>query len=412
MKWYLSPRWSIEITDCSMPMTFDQYSNCFYSCLYCFSQYQRCVGEGKNNYIAKKVFTVNVEKVKRIFTLKDESQFSKFIEEKKVMQWGGLSDPFCEFERKLGVGLELLRFFREIDYPICFSTKGVWWLNDPRYTELFKNNKKWNVKVSIITMEEEKARKIEIGVPTPTQRLDAIEKIASLNCGGATLRLRPFIIGVSNPRHIELIEAAGDKGATALSTEFFCLEVRSTILRKRLKILSELAGYDIFNFYRKYSALTGYLRLNRNVKRPFMNEMEDVCRRKGMRFYVSDAHFKERCDNGSCCGLTEDWNYSRGQFCEALMIAKKKGCVSWSDISKHLEYAKKFLWARAQGYNNSSTGKRVKFNNFTMYDYLHYIWNNPDKSGQSPYKMFEGILKPSVIDAKGDVVYVIDKERL
>jgi len=32
---YASPRWSQEILDCSMPMTFDTYSRCSYNCFYC-----------------------------------------------------------------------------------------------------------------------------------------------------------------------------------------------------------------------------------------------------------------------------------------------------------------------------------------------------------------------------------------
>ena len=40
-KKYGSPRITNEVLDCSMPMTFDQYSNCGYYCLYCFSSFQR-----------------------------------------------------------------------------------------------------------------------------------------------------------------------------------------------------------------------------------------------------------------------------------------------------------------------------------------------------------------------------------
>lgn len=31
---YGSPRWSGEIADCTMPMTFDTYSNCSFGCVY------------------------------------------------------------------------------------------------------------------------------------------------------------------------------------------------------------------------------------------------------------------------------------------------------------------------------------------------------------------------------------------
>jgi len=409
-EYYQSPRWSQEITDCSMPMSFDTYSNCGFSCLYCFSQFQRALGRAKENYLARKHKAVSVNKIKKMFTEPESSQFVDFVKQRKVMQWGGLSDPFCSIERSNGVTLELLKFFREIEYPICFSTKGTWWLDDERYTELFKGADFWNVKFSIITNDEAKARAVEKGCPTPKERIDAIAKYVKLNNGGATLRLRPFIIGVSTPSYIQLIKDAANAGASAVSTEFFCMEMRTPSARAKYVEISNAAGFDLVAFYKKYSVGNGYLRLNRNVKREYVNIMESLCRETGMRFYVSDAHFKERCANGSCCGLSEKWNYSRGQFCEALMIAKKNGVVYFSEISKAMEYAKKFYWNGAVGYNATSTERRAKFHGLTMYDYLHRCWNNPSM-GQSPYKMFEGIIKPDGKDENGDLIYKFDEAR-
>jgi DNA repair photolyase len=409
---YLSPRWSGEIADCSMPLTFDHYSNCAFKCIYCFSQYQRaiCRGKhsaGKDDYLKNEVRPVNVKRVKRIFTEPGFSQFWPYIEDRKVFQWGGLSDPFCWFEKNQGVGLELLRFFRELDYPICFSTKGTWWLNDDRYVDLFRDNSKWNVKFSIITTDEAKAKKIEVGVPKPSERLKAIEKFSKLDAGGATLRFRPFIVGVSNPGHVDLVRLAGNSGATAVSTEFFCLEQRSPVLRGKMHIFDECCGFNVLEFYRKFSSGAGYLRLNRKIKKGFVDEMESAAREVGMRFYVSDAHFKERCDNGSCCGLPPDWNYSKGQFCTALVLCRKNGTVSWPEIAKDLDYAKSFLWDKAEGMNKSTCEKRTSFWGFTMFDYLRWLWNNP-KAGQSPYTMFEGVMKPTGKDENGDLVYTYD----
>jgi len=410
MIYYLSPRWTSEYYDCSMPMTFDQYSNCGFTCLYCFSAYQRGLsGHGKEAYFSKGIKAVNPNHIRQMFTELDSSTFGEYIKQRKVMQWGGLSDPFCGFERKYSIGLELLRFFREIDYPICFSTKGIWWLDDERYTELFRGNHNWNVKVSIITLDEAKAKRIEKGVPSPKARLEAIGKIANLDCGGATLRLRPFMIGITTPDHIELIAQAGKSGATALSTEFFCLEQRSSSLRNRLKEISALAGFDYLDFYRRFSIGAGYLRLNRNIKRKYVDEMEEAARKAGMRFYVSDAHFKERCHNGNCCGLSETFNYSRGQFCQALVICRKTGRVEWLDIAQDMEHLK-----RAQMVNSINIGtsrRRAQFDGFSLFDYLKFLWNNP-KVGQSPYKMFEGVMKPVDKDTEGNLIYALDRGRL
>lgn len=410
MEYYSSPRWTGEIADCSMPMTMDTYSNCSYKCKYCFSQFQRALGKSGESYLKNQVCWVNPERVKRIFTNPDSSQFGEYIKQKKVMQWGGLSDQFDENERKYGKTLELLRFFREIDYPLSFSTKATWWLDDPRYVELFKDNPKWNVKFSIITLEAHKAKIIEAGVDSPQKRLDAIEKFANLNAGGATLRLRPFIIGISTPSYLDLIKEAHNRGATAVSTEFFCVEQRSTLLKEKMHYFNELAGFDLMEFYKKYSNQRGYLRLNRNVKRPFVTNMKNLCDELGLRFYVSDSHFKELSCNGSCCGLPESWNYSRGQWTEALLLAKKNGKVKYSEINEEINKFYNFPWYKSEGFNTGSSEKRAKFDGMTMGQYMRYLWNTPT-DGQSPYLLFEGVLKPNGTDENGDLIYEYIEEK-
>lgn len=409
MKHYLSPRWTNEIADCSMPMTFDTYSNCSFGCLYCFSQFQRAIGKSKDAYLAKEVTSVSVDKIKRMFLEPDKyaGQFKEYIKQRRVMQWGGLSDQFDGFERQRGVTLELLRFFKSIDYPLCFSTKATWFTDDERYMSLIEGQKNWNFKFSIITLDEDKARQIERGVPSPLKRLEALRRIAEANAGGATLRLRPFVIGISTPTYLDLIKEAHARGASALSTEFFCVEQRSPVLKESMPIFNKLAGFDMMEFYKKYSVSTGYLRLNRKVKEPFIRNMKNLCDELGMRFYVSDAHFKELCHNGSCCGLPPDWNYSRGQWCEALQIAKKnpEKIVTWNDVRGDIEQLVGFFnWCRAEGFNCNSSEKRAHFEGMTMADYMRWLWNNP-QAGQSPYKLFEGILIPSGEDSEGNIIY-------
>lgn len=278
-KTYLSPRWTGEIADCSLPMTLDTYSNCSFGCVYCFSQYQRGIGACKEDYLAKKVKCINVDKVKKIFSLEDtKSQFHEYVKDKRPIQYGGLSDQFDGFERKYGQTYELLKYLKEINYPICFSTKSAWVFHDEKYRELFKDADNWNVKFSIITLDENDAKRIEVGVPSPRERLDAMREYTKLNKGGATLRLRPFIVGVSDKTYLDLIREAHKAGATAVTTEFFCLEMRSiNQAKEHYDVISKCAGFDIVDFYRKHSTGTGYLRLNRKVKEQYIKNMKALC---------------------------------------------------------------------------------------------------------------------------------------
>lgn len=403
---YQSPRWTGEIADCTLPLTFDTYSNCSFGCVYCFSQYQRAIGGAKEDYLAKKVTSVNVDKIKAIFSGEDKnSQFYPYVKTRRPIQWGGLSDQFDGFEKKYGVTYEILKYLKEINYPICFSTKSAWVFKDPKYQELFKGADNWNVKFSIITLDEKDAKKIEVGVPTPQERLEAMKIYNSLSKGGTTLRLRPFIVGVSDKTYLDLIKQAKEAGASAVTTEFFCLEIRSiNTAKEHYKVLSEAVGFDIVEFYQRYSNGSGYLRLNRKIKEKYIKNMQELCHKLDMRFYVSDAHFKETCDNCCCCALPPSWDYSRGNFSAALQIAKKTGEVRWSDIEGDMYYLSGIPYGKAQGFNCNSSENRAKFKGMSMKDYLHYLWNAP-KNGQAPYKLFEKVLIPNGFDDNGDIIY-------
>lgn len=402
---YSSPRWTGEIADCSLPVTFDTYSNCAFGCVYCFSQYQRGIGGAAEDYYAKKVKAVDPEKVKRLFRGEmPNSTFWPYIKERRPIQYGGLSDQFDGFEKKYGVTYEILKFLREINYPICFSTKAAWVFSDPKYMELFEGADNWNVKFSIITLDEEDAKAIEPGVPSPRKRLEAMRNYNKLSKGGTTLRLRPFIVGVSDKTYLDLIREAKEAGASAVTTEFFCLEMRSVQKAKEhYGVISERCGFDIVEFYRKYSPGSGYLRLNRHVKEKYIKAMQELCRELGLRFYVSDSHFKECSDNCCCCALPPDWEYSRGHFAAALQIAKRTGEVRWEDIAKDMSHLE-FPIVKAEGFNLNSTENRARLMGLTMKGYLRYLWNAP-KRGQSPYKIFQAVLIPDGTDENGDIIY-------
>lgn len=402
---YASPRWTGEITDCSLPVTFDTYSNCAYGCVYCFSQYQRGIGGAKDDYYAKRVKSVDPEKTLKLFRGEiPNSTFYEYLKDKRPIQYGGLSDQFDEFERKYGVTYEILKGLKEMDYPICFSTKAAWPFFDDKYRELFKGADNWNIKFSIITLDEQDAKRIEVGVPSPQERLRAMAEYNKLSKGGTTLRLRPFIVGVSDKTYLDLIKQAHDAGATAVTTEFFCLEMRSIDrAREHYQVISECAGFDIVEFYRKYSLGSGYLRLNRKIKEKYICKMQELCDKLGMRFYVSDAHGKECSNNCCCCALDRDWRYSRGNFSAALQIAKRTGEVRWSDIEKDM-YFLEFPIKNANGFNLNSTENRARLNGLTMKEYLQYLWNSP-KRGQSPYKLFERVLIPDGYDEDGNIIY-------
>ena len=414
---YSSPRWSHEIFDCSMPMTFDTYSKCSYHCLYCFSFFQK--SHSLKGYDSKKfapeIRSVNPNKVKKIFDNafannpdvlnKSECQFFRYIQTRRIMQWGGLADAFDEWERRFGITLELLKYFDSIDYPLSFSTKAVWWTKDERYMELFsRHTHNWHVKISIITADKVKARAVEKGCPSPEKRLEAIKNLADAGIH-VTLRLRPYIIGISEDWK-DLISQAHEAGADSVTTEFFCMESRANDeLKARYAEVSKVCGFDVYKFYMKHSEQKGYKRLSQCIKTPIIYAMRDFAHSLGMRFHVSDMYCREFNDACNCCGVPPDWNVSqRGHIGEAILIAREKGFVKYSDIADSINKFFPFDWRDAKGYNRNNTHNYALRYKTTMAEFIRNNWNN-FKGGTSPMFGYGDILVPAGVDENGDVIY-------
>ena len=87
-----------------------------------------------------------------------------------------------------------------------------------------------------------------------------------------------------------------------------------------------------------------------------------------------------------------------------MQIAKKTGKVQWKDIEPDMYFLADLCWDRAIGFNQNSSESRALFANMSMKDYLHFLWNNP-KRGQSPYKIFAGVLVPDGLDEDKNIIY-------
>lgn len=402
-----APRWSYEILDCSMPMSFDTYNQCSFMCLYCFAFSQQ---KSKCSF-NQKLRSVNPTKIVNLFNnilkgkfndlSQTERQFIPYVSSRKIMQWGALADEFDWVEQQHNVTLQLLKFFDIIDYPLSFSTKGAWWTKDKRYMDIFaRHSHNWHVKISIITPDKMKARKIECGVETPKERIEALRRLSDIGIS-TTLRLRPYIIGASD-EYEQLISMAHNAGVKSVTTEFFCMDSFGNSKVKTLyQKLSEILGYNLFDFYKENGFKKGYYRLNRNIKFPIIQKMKAYTNNLGMRFNCSDVHCREFNDSVNCCGVPPEWNNSsEAHFGGAIMIAKQKGYVQFKDIREDIyKFFNSFLWHKAEGYNTNGSEQRALYRRTTMADWIRHKWNNI-----SMVKTY-GCLTPVEEDENGDVVY-------
>lgn len=421
---YSSPRLSSEVMDCSMPMTFDHFNYCSLGCLYCFAYFFK-----SNNPSVKDKGLRPVAVDKMIKALEGNPIDSggrlmhKFFYSKKfLLHWGGLADPFCLFEKNNRVGYRLLEALGELNYPTLFSFKGNT-IFERDYLALFdKYSKQRNFafQVSIITADDALAREVEIGVPPPTRRIEAIRLLSQMGYF-TILRLRPFIIGISDASLEDLLYKALEAGIKGISMEFFALDVRSNLgMKERYAWLAKLMGIkDMHDYFKALSPKErgGYMRLNRLVKESHVKTVYKFCIENGLVFGCSDPDFKELNTSGSCCAMPDKY-------------PANEGLTNWThnQLTYHLKEARRAF---------HKTGETIKLTFSEVYrsdaDYLDDVdminyhvsvtgmcnaeryantyrtiiqrhWNNL-RSPANPRNYFHGKLMPCGLDAEGNLVY-------
>jgi len=425
-KSYNSPRISSEFCDCSLPLTFDFYNQCGFGCIYCFSsQFSKTNPAVKGN---TELGAVNVKKLIDIMSGKypDNPYYQNFYKHRFILHIGGLTEPFCTVEAQVGRCYELLEYLAAEKYPTVFSSKGYGlFLNNKKFKKYHKlfadsaKNKNFMFAHSIIVDSDKTANRIEPNTPSTSQRLTSMKTLSDMGYWNI-LRLRPFIIGISDVGLESLIERSAEAGAKAISTEFFALDARcANLLEAEINDIGNIAGFDVKDYLKKLSPTErgGYMRGNRDMKEFYVKRMYKTCLEHNIQFNISDPDFKELNASDSCCGIPDEYpenpemcNYNRGQLTGHLRRLRKRYWASngkdkyltWDMVKKDI--ANNWM-SDPRYYSDSIKCWQVDYSIKTGHEQeMKDTWNNL-RSSANPYNYFHGIIKPIGIDKHNMLIY-------
>lgn len=423
---YNSPRISSEIPDCSMPLTFDQYSFCSMGCYYCFAYFFKMNNPSmnENNISLKSVDAKRlINAIQGVSKSEHDRRFYRlFYQRRFLLHWGGLADPFCNFEKTNGVGYEIMEALGEMKYPTLFSFKGNA-IALPKYMDLFNKYSKQNnfaFQISMVTADDEIAKKVEIGVPSPTERLEIMKALSDMGYW-TILRLRPFIIGVTDETLTELLGKALAAGMKGISVEFYALDIRAKDdAKKRYEWMGKLIGVDDLESY--FYDLSprergGYRRLNRLVKERFIKQIYLFCQKHNLVFGCSDPDFKELNFSGSCCAMPDVYkknpdmcNWTKNQLTYHLKELRKRFYKNKNDAYLYFSdvYREEPYFYEKGGLTDDHVVK-VNFSHadsraLTYEKILRAQWNNL-RSPASPVNYLHGKLLPCGLDKENNIIY-------
>mgnify|MGYP001159302711 FL=1 len=330
---------SVRAAACPMPFNMDIWDGliCPYNCIYCFansfraSLYTAFFDNSKTmglrhcnpDYYIREMAKMEKYRIMSLDEKRNLAGINKAFGLEIPVRMGIRFEDFLRNEGRHGVSLRMLEYLREIEYPVMINTKSDLVAED-RYLKAMADNKaKAAVHITMISSNEEIAKKLEPGAPTYARRLEAIRKLSDAGIR-AVPRIEPFLYLLTDePDYVEqYMQDIWDAGARHITFDTYSYTANNSGLRQNF--INE--GYD---YDRMFEAGCDSQPFGSLLLGKFM----EIFRQKGFSCSTFDMGNVPSNDQSVCCEVTDwfagGWNYGSTVFA-ARYIANKKGKpVTW-----------------------------------------------------------------------------------
>jgi len=382
---------------CASPIRLDSYSRCQFGCVYCFARARTRSIRGTGVKEANpRAFGKRLE---RVAAGKTESALDEFLKARVPIQFGGMQDPFSEWEESKRTSLKLLEVLRHYDYPTIISTKGNVWLTHS-YARVLRSTNCF-VRISAAAIEESRRPNVDIGAGSYEAVLERIKRSRDLGIPIA-LRIQPVIPG-SERVALDMAGRAGAAGAGQVSFEH--LKVASENIVSESRRLFRATGRDVWGLM----TAKGLTRVGKDytltaaAKVDFLRSARSLCRRLGVSFGAGDTEFIHQSDGVGCCNGSTWFLREAQQFTanfSGVLSQKRSGdLISFSDLRKE--------WSpggNVHRYLTSNSRARDQSGRFSSWlSLLAHRWNG----GIGPYSpaFFWGVRWTGKYDRQGFRIY-------
>ena len=306
--------WAPSVTSqfcvCPIPFHFDTYRGCTYGCMYCFARdfirfarRNKSKDERRQSYIEgnspEGLARWCESSMKHGWDYHDAASVA--FRERMPVKIGATADPFpiCELSELITYGC--LKVFRKYDYPVQISTKN------PKvflqYAHEFRNSN-IALNVSCSFLDDDVAKRIEIGSIPPSKRFEAIEELSRMGYK-VTVRIQPFILPYSEQNAERFIKRLAEIGAYGFETEGLKMRVSSSQNERAVYgRIGDVLGFDIVGDLQKRGMIEGGDRCyNIEDKRRMLQLYTDLANEYGVKFFNADNLVDPRYGcHAECCG--------------------------------------------------------------------------------------------------------------
>lgn len=204
------------------PVELSIYDLCSSGCRYCFAALNKKsyrdrqvkMGKKQREAITKDSTNLVIKKIMKSISgaYNSESWIEYWIHNKAPLVYSNTTDPLTLSDVKYGSTYKILHLLNELQYPVFFQSKFLYDDRPQRNVLPFiLENKSLVVYTTITTLNDQKAKIVEPGVISPTERLRRVEYLASKG-KSVICALNPYMHGYSERPEV-MVKAFADAGA-------------------------------------------------------------------------------------------------------------------------------------------------------------------------------------------------------
>ena len=194
-----------------IPFTYsiNPYRGCEHGCIYCYARpTHEYLGYSSGLDFETKIL-VKYDAAKLL-----EKEFLKPSWKPETICLSGNTDPYQPLERKLQITRELLKVFLKYHNPVRMITKNYLITRDLDIIKELSALNLFGAMISVTTLDDDLARRMEPRTSRPINRLKAIETLARSNIPVGVMTA-PVIPGLNDHEMPEILRLASEAGATS-----------------------------------------------------------------------------------------------------------------------------------------------------------------------------------------------------
>ncbi|MCS7138541.1 MAG: radical SAM protein [Crenarchaeota archaeon] len=279
---YITPfdPWRSRMCTCPEKYSFSPYTGCGHKCTYCYI----------TSYIPR-AFQPRVKG----FTITQLERELKSLDKSKPISIANSSDPYTPGEVQNLLMREVLPVFIRNGFRLLIVTKSDIVVRD---IDILSKGKVC-VSITITTLEEKTAKRLEPNAPSPLRRLKALKSLS--NAGIPTLvRLDPIVPGINDDVNSirTILKSAQEAGVRQVTTSTY--KARPDSLSRIMLAFPELQE-EIKTLYSKGERIGRSIYLPRGLRRDIISKVREVAQEFSMDFATcregfSELHTADTCD--------------------------------------------------------------------------------------------------------------------